>query len=334
MRIWRYPILVLMFCTLLGTNPLYAQQSRIYDANKGRIGLMTGSVTGTYVKIGSDLSSVLDGKYGLRIIPMLGRGSQSNIDDMLYLQAVDMGLVQSDVLAQIRLTDPGNEALQKISYIAKIYNEELHVLARRDANIRSISDLRGKRVNIGGLGSGSELTARLVLKFLDVDVIEQNLRNEDALEAIRTGTIDAMMFVAGKPTAFASNISAQDGLQLVPVPYSNLLAGIYQPSQLTSDDYPALIEGKFIETISVGAVLAVYDKYAKNSNRYAVLIAFSKAFLGNLDAFQNSARHKKWAEFNPRDGVPGWRRFEPMVKLLSGEDVAGGDSIEDIMKNQ
>ena len=334
MRVWQYPMLVLIFCTLFGTSPLLAQQSKVYDANKGRIGLMTGNVTGTYVKIGSDLSSVLDGKYGLRIVPMLGRGSQSNMDDMLYLKAVDMGLVQSDVLAQIMLTDPGNEALQKISYIAKVYNEELHVLARRNSNIRSISDLQGKRVGTGGSGSGSALTAQLVLKFMDVDIVEQNLRNEDAIVALKSGKIDAMMFVAGKPTAIASRITKLDNLRLIPVPYTDLLAGTYQPSQLTSQDYPALIEGKFIETISVGAILAVYDNYPKNSYRYAAIIAFSKALLDSLDSFSFTARHKKWAEFNPRDEVPGWRRFVPMVKLLAGEEVAKGNSIEDIMESQ
>lgn len=334
MRIWQYPVLALIFCAFLGASQSHAQQSKVYDANKGRIGLMTGSATGTYVKIGSDLSSVLDGKYGLRIVPMLGRGSQSNMEDLLYLTAVDMGLVQSDVLAQIRLTDPANEALQKISYIAKIYNEELHVLTSRGSNIKSFSDLQGKRVSIGDIGSGSVLTAQLVLKFLDVSVVEHKMQKVDALEALKLGDIDAMMFVAGKPTAFASGISASESLRLIPVPYSDLLSGTYQPSQFTSQDYPALIEGKFVETISVGAVLAVYDNHAKKSNRYAALIAFCKAILEHQDTFQNAARHEKWSEFDPSDNVPGWRRFEPMIKLLAGEELAKGNTIEEIMKSQ
>lgn len=334
MRVWQYPLLAIMLCALLGTGPLRAQQSKVYEANKGRIGLMTGWPTGTYIKIGGDLSYVLDGIFGLRIVPMLGRGSQSNIDDMLYLTGVDMGLVQSDVLAQIQLTDPGNEALQKISYIAKIYNEELHILTRRNTNIKSISDLQGKSVATGGYGTGTKLTSELVLKFLDVNVIEYNMRNVDALEALKSGQIDAMMFVAGKPMEFASRITQQDNLHLIDVPYSDLLSGTYQPSQLTSQDYPALVNGKFVETISVGAVLAVYDDHAKNSNRYAAFIAFSKALLDNQSRFKSPARHAKWAEFDPHNEVPGWRRFEPMVKLLAGQNIAKGSSIEEIMKNQ
>lgn len=334
MRVWHFPSLAIIICALFGAGPIQAQQSKIYEANKGRIGLMTGSATGTYVKIAADLASVLDGKYGLRIIPMLGRGSQSNIKDMLYLKAVDMGLVQSDVLAQIRLTDPYNEALLKISYISKIYNEELHILTKRNSSIQSFADLQGKRVSTGGSGSGAELTAQLVLKFMDIDVKETNLRNIDALEELKSGELDAMMFVAGKPTAFASSISRADNLRLIPVPYSDLLSGIYQPAQITSHDYPALIDGKFIETISVGAILAVYDDHAKNSNRYATFIAFSKALLDNQVMFTKSARHEKWAEFDPHNEVPGWRRFEPMQQLLAGENIVKGSTIEDIMKNQ
>lgn len=167
-----------------------------------------------------------------------------------------------------------------------------------------------------------------------VGIVEHNFRNVDALQALKSGAIDAMMFVAGKPTSFASSLTDAENLRLIPVPYSDLLSSVYQPSQFTSQDYPALIDGKFIETISVGAILAVYDNHAKNSNRYATLIAFCKALLENQKAFQNAARHEKWAEFNPRDIVPGWRRFEPMQKLLAGEDIGRGNSIEAIMKNQ
>ena len=52
---------------------------------------------------------------------------------------------------------------------AKIYNEELHVLTSRTSNIKSFADLKGKRVNTGGIGSGTKLTAQLVLKFLDTN---------------------------------------------------------------------------------------------------------------------------------------------------------------------
>jgi TRAP-type uncharacterized transport system substrate-binding protein len=160
------------------------------------------------------------------------------------------------------------------------------------------------------------------------------MRKVDALEALKSGEIDAMMFVAGKPTAFASGIASLENLQLIPVPYSDLLSGTYQPSQFTSQDYPALVDSKFVETISVGAILAVFDDHAKNSNRYATLIAFCKAILGNHNAFQNSARHEKWSEYNPNDTVPGWRRFEPMMRLLAGDEIAAGETIEDIIKNQ
>ncbi|GHA58377.1 C4-dicarboxylate ABC transporter substrate-binding protein [Amylibacter ulvae] len=291
------------------------------SANDNDIGMITGNATGTYVKIGADLSAVLDETDNLRIIPMLGRGSQSNIHDILNLDYVDMGLVQSDVLTQIRLTDPNAPALDKISYIAKIYNEELHVLARRDSNIHSIYDLSGKNVSTGGTGSGSESTSRLVLKFLDISVSEHHLRHTDALESLKSGDIDAMMFVAGKPTAFLNGVTVGDNLRLIPLPFSALLASTYQPSIFESDDYPALIENGFVQTISVGAILAVFDDLDENTPRYHALAAFCDALLKNQDAFKNPARHTKWQEFSPRATVPGWRRFLPMARLLAQSET-------------
>lgn len=302
----------MVFCSYA---PMYAD-TKPKNNNEALVGLITGSATGTYVKIGGDLSAVLDGQYGLRILTMLGHGAQRNIKDMLSLDAVNLGLVQSDVLTQIRLTDPNSLALSKISYISKVYNEELHIITTKQSGIRKIADLKHKRVNIGGIGSGSELTAKLVLKFLDIEVFVQNQRNADALEALKSDHIDAMMFVAGKPTAFASSITRQDDLRLVSVPYSNLLAETYHPSILTALDYPTLIQNSPVETISVGAILAVFDDHPTDSKEYLILNDFCKALIENQRDFKNAARHEKWGELNLSEQVPGWRRFKPMKELL------------------
>src|SRR5262245_31311845 len=89
--------------------PLEAQEPWV-AANKGRIGVITGGVSGTYVRIGADLSAVLDGYGDLRVITMLGKGSVQNISDLLYLQGVDVAVVQSDVLTWLRERSPDSPA--------------------------------------------------------------------------------------------------------------------------------------------------------------------------------------------------------------------------------
>src|ERR671926_277287 len=101
-------------------------------ANAGTIGVVSGGVDGTYVRIAADLASVLDDGDNLRVLPMIGKGSVQNVADIIFLKGIDIGIVQSDVLAYAKRERlyPGVD--KSIQYIAKLYDEELHILAARD----------------------------------------------------------------------------------------------------------------------------------------------------------------------------------------------------------
>jgi TRAP-type uncharacterized transport system substrate-binding protein len=68
-------------------------------ANAGTVGIISGGADGTYVRIAADLAAVLDDGDSLRVLPILGKGSLQNLSDILVLRGVDVGIVQSDVLA-------------------------------------------------------------------------------------------------------------------------------------------------------------------------------------------------------------------------------------------
>ena len=179
----------------------------VEEANKGTVGVISGGVDGTYIRIASDLASVLDDGNDMRVLAIRGRGSVQNISDILYLRGIDIGIVQSDVLEfskreglhHPRITD-------LIQYIAKLYNEEIHVLGRD--NIGSLNDLRGKRVNFDIAGSGTEMTASLIFEALGIEVEKTSFDQALALEKLRTGEIDGLVYVAGKPTRAFSEITA------------------------------------------------------------------------------------------------------------------------------
>jgi TRAP-type uncharacterized transport system substrate-binding protein len=128
--------------------------------NAGTVGIVSGGVAGTYIRVAADLSAVLDDGNNLRVLAMIGKGSVQNIADVLYLKGVDIGIVQSDVLAYIRRENmfPGVE--RRVNYITKLYNEEFHILARND--IRELGDLAGKKVNFDNRGSGTFITSTIV----------------------------------------------------------------------------------------------------------------------------------------------------------------------------
>lgn len=70
-------------------------------SNKGVVSIITGSVNGTYIRIASELATVLDTD-GLRILAIIGKGSVQNISDLLYLKGIDLAIVQSDVLEYLK----------------------------------------------------------------------------------------------------------------------------------------------------------------------------------------------------------------------------------------
>ena len=139
-----------------------AHNQLVEQVNGGTIGVITGSITGTYSRIATDLSAVLDDGDALRILPIIGKGSAQNITDILYLRGVDVGIVQSDVLTYVRDSGLYPDIDTRIAYLAKLYNEEVHVLARKD--IASLKDLAGRKVNFAHEGSGTYITGTTIMK--------------------------------------------------------------------------------------------------------------------------------------------------------------------------
>jgi TRAP transporter TAXI family solute receptor len=292
-----------------------AAQNPAERANQGTVGVVSGGVAGTYIRVAADLASVLDEGDTLRIIPMIGKGSVQNIADVLYLKGVDIGIVQSDVLAYIRRENlfPGIE--RRVNYITKLYNEEFHLLARGD--IASVRDLAGKKVNFDNRGSGTYITATIVFDALGVSVEPTFYDQSLALERLKSGEIAALVYVAGKPATLFRDVSAQqDKLRLLPVPASPRLLETYLPSRFAAEDYPRLIDaGQEVETIAVGAVMAVFNWEVGNA-RHQKVARFIDKFFTRFEDFQKPPRHPKWQEVSLTAQVPGWTRFGPAEDWL------------------
>jgi TRAP transporter TAXI family solute receptor len=309
--------------TLLGTalatlaaGPAAAQTSWVErlsalaaQANQGTVGIIAGGVDGTYIRIAADLMNVLDDGDRMRVVAMLGRGSVQNLRDIVLLRGVDIGIVQSDVLAFARREQllPGIDRL--VQYITKLYDEEIHLLARQD--IRSVRDLAGRTVNVDVRGSGTAMTSSLVLEALGVNAKIAHDPQDLALTKLRNGEIDGMVYVAGKPARLYTAIPPGSGLHFVPIPATPALLETYLPSSLSSSDYPNLIPaGTEVETIAVGAVMAVYA-WQPGTERYRKVARFVHAFTRRFDEFLRPPRHPKWREVNLAAQVPGWTRFDP-----------------------
>ena len=275
--------------------------------NDSTVTIMAGSAQGTDLAIVQDIAAVLDDGERLRVVPMVGKGPAQNLKDVLFMRGVDMGVTQANVLKHFAKTGAlGPNLESQVAYVAKLFNEELHVLAR--AEIDDMRALQGKRVNVGPDGSGTEITARDIFAALGITVEEMHLDETDAVAQLKAGAIDAAVVVTGKPAPILSQIDGASGIKLLAVPYAETLEDSYYPATFGHEDYPQLIDsGGRVDTIAVCAVLVSFNWESDNA-RYQKLERFVDRFFSNFDAFLEAPRHPKWQQVNFAATLEGWQR--------------------------
>jgi len=292
---------------------------RFEQPNENTIGIISGSPNSddTYLQVANDLAEVLNEDDGLRILPIVGLGGARNIRDVRYLRGVDIGLTQTNILNDFRRSNErvGQADNGKIAYIAELFKEEVHLVARHD--ITSIEQLRGRKVNLDSRGSGTSYTMRDLFKALGVEVEEVSVSQAEALDKVRSGEIAATALVAGKPVRSISRLTGTDRLHFVPIPYPGQLFSDYLPAALSHDDYPELVApGETVDTVAVGAVLIAYNWPKTSVDRYRRVQRFVDAFFPKIAYFQQPPRHPKWHDVNLATTLPGWPRFEAAQEWL------------------
>ena len=311
---WIVVALMVFFHQIPESSAQSAAESRV-RVNEGVVGLVAAKRTGTMTVLADDMAAVLNEVDGLRVLPILGRGSLGNIEDLLYLRGVDIALTQGDVLdfyQEFKIEDNVNN---KIGYIAALGKEEAHILARKE--IRSVDDLTDKKVNFGWAGSGSFMSAAIIFDNLGLRVVALEDLHKQAMVKLKKGEIDAMFWMGGSPIDAFTELSDVDGLHLLPIPSDRISASTYAPAELTAEHYPKLIgPGEAIETVEVSTVMAAYKWPADHPRRKAVEL-FARSLFDNASAFLSDAYHPKWQSMDLGAEVPGWDPLFPLVQLSS-----------------
>ena len=282
--------------------------------NRGTVGIMSGALGGTDLRIAADLANAFDDAYDVRVLAIIGKGSVRDIEDLIFLRGIDIAIVQSDVLDFYRKNDLIPEIDDKLRYIAKLYNEEVHLLT--STAVSSVSDLQGRRVNFGPSDGGTYLTANIIFDELGLDVDVATLAHQTALQRLRDGEIDAMVMVEGKPVDLFEKIGPNEPLHLLEVP-SKDIRGAYVPIVFETGDYPNLMDaGQRIEGVGVAEVLAAYN-WGEGHEREIKLTRFIERFFTGFDTLLDPAYHPKWHDVDLRAELPGWQRFRSASRILT-----------------
>lgn len=232
--------------------------------NGHRMMFGTGGTAGTYYAYGGVLAQYMRTNADIRVTAVSTGGSKVNIQS-IQDNDYQLGFAQSDVMTYAW---EGTRAFEKdgathdFRVLGSLYNETVQLFTM-DKSIKSVKDLKGKKVSIGASGSGVYFNAIDVLKGAGLsleDIKPQYQSFEDSKEALKDGRIDAAFIVAGAPTSAITELATTNGVSFINIdgeiretimkdcPYYNSLV-------IPAGTYPGQTED--VETITVKAVLLV-----------------------------------------------------------------------------
>jgi uncharacterized protein len=275
------------------------------------LGVITGSERGTYYQFGLNMRE-LARNHGIHVNVYPSHGSVENIYAVYQRPTSQMGIVQADVLAFVgRLQS--NPVLKRIAkktrMVFPLYNEEVHILARRD--IADFDDLADKRVAVGRDASGTYLTSRLLFKVSEVVPAEMvPIDTDEALRELRAGRIDAMVYVAGYPVKlFTEQVTEADGLSLLSI-RNKSITEFYPAVDIPPGTYRW--QSAAVSTVAVKSVLVSYDfrrTHCESVGRFAKLVATNMNWL-------RLHGHPKWRSVDLDHPVKGWEQYDCVAKSL------------------
>ena len=196
------------------------------------------------------------------------------------------------------------QKLPNLASIGTLYPEVVQIAASASSGIKSVDDLRGKRVSVGDAGSGVEFNAKQILEGYGIsfsDIKKNNLSFKESAEGLQNGTLDACFITAGVPNAALQELAFTAGLILIPVNGDKADAicakyGFYTKTVIPAGTYKGT--DRDTEALAIKATLAVNANLDENT-----VYAMTKALFENLDEL--GAAHAKGKEVTAESAVTG-----------------------------
>jgi len=204
-------LLVLVFT--LSCSSVFAQVERF--------SLATGGLAGTYYPIGGAIANIVT-----KFVPGVELTAESTGASVANLKMARQGEVDflmgasNTSFAAYSGDDPFDDAVTNIRGVAALYPETFQFITRKSSGIKSINDLKGKKIVVGAPGSGTERTVKLVLSMYGItydDITPEFLSFGEGVTALKDRTVDCAVVGSGLPTAAVIDAAASMDIFLVPV---------------------------------------------------------------------------------------------------------------------
>jgi len=263
--------------------------------------MASGSVDGAYYPIAGAISRITSDSRDLNFLVAVesSAGSIANVQ-LLKSGEADFALLQNDVAYYafngITLDAFAGKPVKNMAGVFSVYPEIIHVIARRSADVRSIRDLKGKRVVLGAPGSGAEQNALQVLKAYGIREIDlrtmQSIGRPAAFDQLKAGIVDAVFVSTALGSPVIADAMASGKLTLIGIDDAPGVAlrrsyPFYTVEKIPTNTYPGLEHD--VTSAGVMAILVVRSNVADE-----LVYSLTKAVFDNLPQFQSShpaARH-------------------------------------------
>ena len=271
-----------------------------------RIG--TGGTAGTYYPVGGMIANAVSQPGKLVVTAQASNGSVANVTAIAG-GALESGFSQADVATWAQTGTglyEGKPHVPGLRLIANLYPESVHIVARKGAGIRSVADLKGKRVALDEPGSGTLVNARTILAAYGIkesDIKPEYIKPNQAGDKLKDGALDAFFFTGGAPAGAISELASSGaGIELIPIDGAQAEAlrkssPFFAPDTIPADTYKGV---PAVHTLAVGAQWVTSDKADAN-----VVYEITKALYSDATQKTLAAGHAKGKLITKENAVKG-----------------------------
>ena len=259
-----------------------------------RIG--TGGTAGTYYPVGGMIANAVSQPGKIVVTAQASNGSVANVNGIAG-GSLESGFSQADVATWAQKGTglyEGKPNVPGLRLIANLYPESVHIVVRKGSGIKTVFDLKGKRVALDEPGSGTLVDARLILAAYDIkeaDIRPEYIKPNQAGDKMKDGSLDAFFFVGGAPAgAIAELASSGTGIELLPIdgPQAEglrMASPFFSPDSIPAETYKGVVA---VRTLAVGAQWVTSDKADANT-----VYEITKALYGESTQKTLAAGHAK-----------------------------------------
>jgi hypothetical protein len=206
--------LIALLALSLGLAACGGQRDEQSPGAGGRLSIATGNTTGVYYILGGGIAKIISADLpGYRATAEATKASKENVE-RIAAGRNDIAFSLADTAADAVKGAHSFTAKQPVKALMRIYPNTTHVIVRADSGIRSIAGMRGKSVSTGSPNSGTELIATRLLEangMTVADIEQKRASLPETVEGMKDGSVDAMVWSGGLPTAGVKDLVASLG---------------------------------------------------------------------------------------------------------------------------